>query len=210
MGRLSPRRFARKPTERIRIRTIALSGSGRAGVRRAWLPLLWLLGTAAAVVVAWSAVQVIASQVVERRPEPLSAQAVQKLEATPTTSPSPESVPESPRPASTAPPASPPSGSPPVTTTAPPNGGAGSTPNPSAVRSSRTFTLQGGTASVSCQNNQISLNWATPNAGFQVELDWHDSNSVLEVRFRSDTHESRLESWCSGGQVQSSVEESSS
>jgi len=65
-------------------------------------------------------------------------------------------------------------------------------------------------ASVSCQNNQITLDWATPNVGFWVELDRHDSDSVLEVRFRSDSHESRLETWCSGGRVQFSVEEKSS
>jgi len=172
--------------------------------------LVWLLGTAAAVVVGWSAVQAIASQVVERRPEPLSAQAVQKLEATPATSPSPRSVSESPPPVPTVPPASRPPASPQATAPPTPSGSAPATPNPSPVRSSRTFTLQGGTASVSCQNNQISLDWATPNTGFQVQLEWHDSNSVLEVRFTSDSHETRLETWCSGGQVQFSVEERSS
>lgn len=185
-------------------------------MRRAWLPLVWLLGTAAAVVVGWSAVQAIASQVVERRPEPLSAQVVNRLQASPFPSsspfpsPSPESAHESPRPVPTIPPASPPPPSPQATAPPTPSGSVGSTPNPSPARSSRTFTLQGGIASVSCQSNQIFLDWATPNSGFQVEVEWHNSNSVLEVRFRSDTHESRLESWCSGGQVQFSIQESSS
>lgn len=176
-------------------------------MRRAWLPLIWLLGTATAIVVGWSAVQALVGQVVERRPEPLSAQAVHELEASPAASPSPESVVETPGPA----PRVPPPPSQPVTGPRPaPNGNAGSTPSPAPSGSSRTFTLQGGTASVSCQSNQISLDWATPNAGFQVELERHDSNSVLEVRFLGDSHESRLETWCSGGQVQHSVEEKSS
>ena len=37
----------------------------------------------------------------------------------------------------------------------------------------------------------------------------HDSKST-EVRFRSDTYESRLEAWCSAGQIQSAVREESS
>jgi len=176
-------------------------------MRRAWLPLVWLLGTATAVVVGWSAVQAVASQVIERRPEPLSAQAVQKLEGTPATSQSPESAPAAPHPGPTVSPSSPlPVTGPPPT----PNGNAGSPPTPAQSRSSRIFTLQGGTASVSCLNNQITLDWATPNAGFQVEVDRHDGSSVLEVRFTSDSHESKLETWCSGGQVQFSVEEKSS
>ncbi len=63
---------------------------------------------------------------------------------------------------------------------------------------------------MSCHNGQIKLDWATPNVGFQVETEWHDSNTVLEVRFTSSSHESRIETWCAAGQIQATVEEQSS
>ena len=36
------------------------------------------------------------------------------------------------------------------------------------------------------------------------------STAQIEVRFRSDSHESRLDAWCVGGQIQSTTEETSS
>lgn len=181
----------------------------RRAARRAWLPLIWLLGTGTAVFVGWSAVQAVVGQVVQEQPGPLSAQAVHQLGASPTTSANPGQQPETPSPLS----ATPPTPSQPVSRTPAPGGlgGTTATPAPPApTQSSRTFTLQGGTVDVSCQNNQISLGWATPNSGFQVQIDWHDNNTVLEVRFNSSSHESRLETWCVSGQVQSTVEEQSS
>jgi cytoskeletal protein RodZ len=180
--------------------------TARRALRRAWLPLVWLLGTGAAVLVGWSAVQAVVGQVVRDHPEPLSAQAIHKLDASPASSPQPASA--TPSPPLTNPPAS---SQPASTQTPPPVGGGGGTPAPPApTSSSRTFSLQGGTVDVTCKNNQISLYWAVPNSGFQVETEWHDSNTVLEVRFTSSTHESRIETWCSGGQVQSTIEEQSS
>jgi len=174
-------------------------------MRRAWLPLIWLVGTSTAVLVGWSAVQAVVGQVVMERPEPLSAQTVHELGASPT--PSTGAAPATP----TAAPTQEPSATQPASARTPaPGGSAGSSAPAAQSGSARTFTLQGGTASVSCSNNQISLNWATPNAGFQVQLEWHDSNTVLEVRFTGSSHESRLETWCSGNQVQASVEEQSS
>lgn len=70
--------------------------------------------------------------------------------------------------------------------------------------------MVGGTASLTCTGAQIALNWATPNSGFQVETGTSDGGTTVEVRFRSDSHESRLQASCSGGQVQGSVEEQSS
>jgi hypothetical protein len=177
------------------------SEARRAG-RRAWLPLVWLLGTATAVLVGWSAVQAVVGQVVQEQPGPLSARALNGPGASPSPSPTPEQPLETP----TSSPVSPPASSPPVVGRTPATGG--SAPAPS--KTSRTFSLVGGTVDVSCQNNQISLDWATPNAGFQVEIEWHDSNTVLEVRFTSSSHESRLETWCSAGQIQDTVEEQSS
>ncbi len=174
----------------------------RRAARRAWLPLVWLLGTGTAVLVGWSAVQAVVGQVVQEQPGPLSAQAINKLGASPASSPQPP--PGTARPTSTPQATSQPA---PARTLAP--GGGSTTPPPPASNSSRTFQLQGGTVDVTCQNNQISLYWATPNSGFQAETDWHNSNTVLEVRFTSDTHESRIQAWCSGGQVQSQIEEQS-
>jgi hypothetical protein len=179
---------------------------GRRAVRRAWLPLVWLLGTSTAVLVGWSAVQAVVGQVVQEQPGPLSAQAVNGLGASPAASPTASPQHETPGPVA----ATPPPASPPASRTPAPGGNGGTTPPPASSNSSRTFTLQGGTVDVTCQNNQISLYWATPNAGFQVQIEWHDSNTVLEVRFTSSSHESRIETWCTAGQVQSTIEEQSS
>ena len=60
---------------------------------------------------------------------------------------------------------------------------------------------------MSCSGGQITLNWATPKNGFQVETGTSNGGAQIEVRFRSDTHESRLEAWDAGGQLQSQVRE---
>jgi hypothetical protein len=78
------------------------------------------------------------------------------------------------------------------------------------TNNTQTFALVGGTASITCSGSQITLNWATPKSGYQVETGSSNGGAQVEVRFRSDTHESRLEAWCAGGQVQSRVREESS
>lgn len=70
-----------------------------------------------------------------------------------------------------------------------------------ATTSSRTFSLIGGTVSVTCTGNVISLNSATPNSGFTVETERKDSGQQLEVEFRSETHKSKIEVGCRSGQV---------
>jgi hypothetical protein len=174
-------------------------------VRRAWLPLIWLIGTAVAVLVGWSAVRAVVGQVVPEQPGPVSFQGVTHVGGSPIASPSGGA----PTPVSPTATATPSQTSPPPATSTPP----APTSRPSAPPASnptRTITAQGGTLDVSCQNGQITLDWATPNAGFQVETEWHDSNTVLEVRFTSSSHESRIETWCSSGQIQATVEEQSS
>jgi hypothetical protein len=93
-------------------------------------------------------------------------------------------------------------------------GGAGGSattpPPPTAASNTRTFSLVGGTANLTCTGDQISLNWATPNSGFEVDTGSSDGGAQIEVRFRSDTHESQLQAWCSAGVVQGSVQEQSS
>jgi hypothetical protein len=197
--------FARKKAKRVPTVESESQPTARRALWRAWLPLVWLLGTGIAVFVGWSAVQAVVGQVVREQPGPLTAQSVHKLDNSPPSSPEPASAPSIP------PLTTPHAPSQPAPTQTPPPNGSGATPAPPAPpTSSRTFNLQGGTVDVTCQNNQISLYWATPNSGFQVETEWHNSNTVLEVRFTSSTHESRIETWCSGGQVQSAIEEQSS
>lgn len=73
-------------------------------------------------------------------------------------------------------------------------------PPSSVPTSSRTFSLVGGTVSVTCKGSVISLDSVTPNPGFTVESEQNEEGRV-EVRFRSDNHESRLEVTCQSGQV---------
>ncbi len=74
-------------------------------------------------------------------------------------------------------------------------------PPTAAPTASRTFSLIGGTVSVTCTGNVISLDSATPNSGFTVETENKEEGQRIEVRFRSETHESRLEVGCQNGQV---------
>jgi len=91
---------------------------------------------------------------------------------------------------------------------APPATIAAAQPPPPSSR--RTFSLVGGTATIACQGSSASLVSATPNPGFQVETDSQDGGTAVEVRFRSTSHESKLEASCSAGVIQGQVEESSS
>lgn len=60
----------------------------------------------------------------------------------------------------------------------------------------RTFTLRGGSAAVSCTGQRAVLKYASPNAGYIVDAG--RSGDEVEVRFRSDDHESRLRVECVG------------
>jgi hypothetical protein len=79
-------------------------------------------------------------------------------------------------------------------------------PSPTAAASprpaSQTFQLTGGTVTVTCAGGVITVNDATPNAGFTVEQELKDEGAQAEVRFESATHESRLEVECAGDEIQ--------
>ncbi len=179
-------------------------------LRRTLLAATWLAGTLLATAIVYEAVSAVAGQVTQPLSPPISQTGVDQAlkhqgQATPPPSPSPSQSAASPTPAATPrPPA-------PAPAPAPPPGGnpAPNPPPPPATTNTQTFSLIGGTASVSCIGSQITLNWATPKSGFQVETSTTNGGAQLEVKFRSDTHESRLEAWCAGGQVQSSVREES-
>ncbi|HEV2475373.1 MAG TPA: hypothetical protein VGX22_02450 [Candidatus Dormibacteraeota bacterium] len=72
-------------------------------------------------------------------------------------------------------------------------------PAPPAT-STRTFSLTGGTVTVTCSGNAIMLNSAMPNAGFTTDKE-EIENGQVEVRFQNDAHESRLEVMCANGTV---------
>jgi outer membrane biosynthesis protein TonB len=69
-----------------------------------------------------------------------------------------------------------------------------------ATSSTKTFSLVGGTVMVTCTGNAITLDSATPNAGFTTDKAESQEGSV-EVRFESDSHESRLQVSCRNGAV---------
>lgn len=82
---------------------------------------------------------------------------------------------------------------------------------PTAATSTRTFNLVGGTVTLTCTNNSISLNSAVPATGFQVETETEDGGQEFEVKFESSTHKSEIKASCVGGQVQANeIQEESS
>lgn len=175
-------------------------------LRLTLLAATWLAGTFLATAIVYEAVSAVAGQVTEPLSPPISQAGVdqalkQQGQATPSVSPSPSQSAASPTPAATP--------VPPAPAPAPSGNPAPNPPPPPATTNTQTFSLIGGTASVSCTGSQVTLNWATPKSGFQVETGTASGGAQIEVKFRSDTHESRLEAWCAGGQVQSSVREES-
>ena len=180
-------------------------------LRRVLLFATWLAGTLLATAVVYEAVHMVAGQVTELHADRLSQAGVGQAVRPPT---APSVVPPVTAPAGTPTGlSSSPGGSPPQDATPPVTGtgSASTSPAPPAQpNDTRTFSLVGGTASVTCSGSQITVNWATPNGGYEVEIDSSSGGGTIEVRFRSDTHESRLEAWCSGGHVQSSIREESS
>lgn len=180
----------------------------------------WALATAAAVAVAVQGVGFVGREVTDRRPAALSVEDVRAAlrdgepggpTATSTTTSSSTTV-------VTGGPAGP------TTTVARPatgtrapsgsgvaSGGSGSTgsgtsggssgtgtPSPAPSSTTRTYTLVGGSASVRFEPGKVTVLWATPNSGYEVDVETYAPDRV-EVRFRSQTHESELTAWWDGG-----------
>jgi hypothetical protein len=193
--------------------------------QRAFLILAWLAATSVAVLLAWQGIGFIGREVTSRRPEALSASEVQAqidaTTATTTTSTaagSPGSAPDPGAPVAqptTTPGANAttpgtsrnPSGVTTTTTTttvraagtpAPSSTSTTSPPAPSAE--TRTYNAQGGSAAIRFEPGKVTLVWATPNAGFETDVE-QSSADHLRVRFRNDDHESRIEARWDGGPV---------
>lgn len=79
-----------------------------------------------------------------------------------------------------------------------------SAPTAATATTTRTYQLVGGTVGVRFENTGARLLWATPKPGFRV--DSSGSSDQVDVRFRSDAHESRLKAFWENG-PQSEVEE---
>jgi len=60
-----------------------------------------------------------------------------------------------------------------------------------------TFYLVGGSTSISFSAGGVTVLWATPNPGFEVEIEPEDDKA--RVDFESDGHESRIDAWWSDG-----------
>lgn len=78
--------------------------------------------------------------------------------------------------------------------------------NPSPVASgstaTATFSLIGGTVTVSCPSfGSIMVDLVAPNPGFSVRTEREDNGQTVEIRFEADSHESRLQATCAGARV---------
>jgi hypothetical protein len=149
---------------------------GHDGAVRRFLALgaAWALAAAVAAGVAWAGIGVVGDQVTDERPAPLSAAEV----ASRLDEPAPETT--EPGPGST-------------TATSAPSAGA---PSTTVGGETKTYDLTGGSVSVRFSPSGVTLLWARPHDGFEVDT---DANDRVRVEFESDTHESRLEAWWQGG-----------
>jgi hypothetical protein len=132
------------------------------------------LAAAVAAGVAWAGIGVVGDQVTDDRPAPLSAAEVASRLDEPapgTTEPGPGST----------------------TATSAPSAGA---PSTTIGGETKTYDLTGGSVSVRFSPSGVTLLWAWPHDGFEVDTDADDR---VRVEFESDTHESRLEAWWQGG-----------
>ena len=168
------------------------------------LAAAWVLATAVAVAVAVQGVGFVGREVTDQRPRALSVDQVREAlrageaaaPATSTTSSSTTTVP-SPSPSLTPPTtARPPAGTPAAPRA---SSGAGSPPpTVTSVATTRTYTLVGGSASIRFEPGKVTVQWATPNSGYEVDVETYAADRV-EVRFRSEVHESELTAWWDGG-----------
>lgn len=168
--------------------------------------LAWSAAAIVAIGVASWGVALVGRSVTGDRPAPL-AEVEERLSevaarSSTTASPPPTSAPSGtvrstlPGPATT--------GVPPGPAPAPPTTAAGPGPSPTAVAppaaagETRTYTLVGGTASLRFSPSGVTVVFANPAQGFDVEIQPEHGNGV-RVEFESESHESRLDAWWDGG-----------
>jgi len=81
------------------------------------------------------------------------------------------------------------------------------TPAPAPAAIVKTYSVNGGTASISFSANEVKVLWATPAAGWSVRNE--PEGTGIRVEFESGSGRSRIDAWWSGG-PQDRVDESSS
>lgn len=189
--------------------------------RRALGPVAaWVVAAVVAVAVASWGVALVGRSVTDSRPAPLSASQVDErlaaasasttvAGAEPTTT-APVDAGTLVPPASAGPsttPAPPPSGAGPATTAAPPPVVApATTAAPPPAGETRTYQTTGGSATLRFEASGVTLVFANPAQGFEVETEPEHGNG-LRVKFEGEGHESRIDAWWDGG-PQDRVEES--
>lgn len=172
--------------------------------RTVTLGTLWLTAAVVAVAVAWQGVAVVGDQVTDERPAALAASEIEarlaEASTTTTTATDATSPASSPAPSTTSGPTSTAPTTPmapltptSTTTAAPP-------PTTAAAGETRTYNLQGGTASLRFSPTGVEVVFAKPADGFSVEVEPEHGNGV-KVEFESDAHESRVDGWWDGGPV---------
>lgn len=210
-------------------------GRGHDGIVRKLVALTvaWLAAATVAVVVAWQGVGIVANQVTDDRPAPLAAGEVRALteEAAaqssavtgPTTTLAPGVEPPvgdgtAAEPPTTAPPSGPvtpptteptgtaPSGANPATSPSTSAPASPTTVPPAAPAETRTYNLVGGSVALRFAPSGVTVVWATPAAGFEVEVEPEHGNGV-RVEFESDDHRSRVTGWWDGGPLDEAREE---
>jgi hypothetical protein len=196
---------------------------------------MWLLGTGGSVTLGWLGVMVVAEEVTERPPAPLSEQAVNREATLPPPEPEPPAVVDgAPEPAAAQviPPQGPPAAPPTTVPVSPPPPGpravpgnpapqGGRTPTPPPATGdpapnppprpppvegipplppgrTKTLSTHGGTASVRYGEGSVALLWASPNAGYGMDVKASGPVEV-HVRFQSDDHRSRIKAWWDNG-----------
>lgn len=70
------------------------------------------------------------------------------------------------------------------------------TPTPESAQT-LTFNLVGGSTQISFSPSAVTVLWATPNPGFEVEIE--PETPGIKVEFEADHHESRVDAWWSDG-----------
>lgn len=61
----------------------------------------------------------------------------------------------------------------------------------------KTFTLTGGTTAIRFSPSSTKVLWATPNPGYEVRIE--PESEGVKVEFRSDDHRSRIDAWWDDG-----------
>lgn len=173
----------------------------------------WVVAAVVAVAVASWGVGLVSRSVTDDRPAPLEAAQIQaRLDEATSTTTGPTSTTTGSATSSTAPGATTTvaGGAPSTTTTTvspppPPPTTAAPAPTTTAAGETRTYNLVGGTAALRFSPSGVTVVFANPASGFDVEIEPENVNGV-KVEFESEAHKSRVDGWWDGG-PQDRVEE---